>query len=136
MSITPQDLLDIAESIYANGGEISHRSATNRAYYSSFHLCSEFADSYPLPEPPYAQNVTGSHDRLAKKFSTYSEEKNKTTINSIGYILLAFKSLRSEADYGISNDFPESKSKEAIVFSKRLRDKVSSCLSSNVEKED
>lgn len=47
MSITAQDLLGLAKSLDAAGGELSQRSGVSRAYYSCYHASLEWLEGLP-----------------------------------------------------------------------------------------
>lgn len=126
MAITPVELLQFAKSFVGDTDEVSWRTAASRAYYCAYHATQPLGAL--LPDPPYASEVKGSHDRHIKKFTDFERGGAYGThfsqIRGIGYILQQMRSLRTRADYKIDEQFLASQARESVQFAQKLLEKI------------
>lgn len=125
MAISPKDLLVTAQELMGQDGEVSHRTAANRAYYAAFHYCNTVANS--LPQVDLQGRV--SHVqliRLLKDHEIKEESRDKDVkIRTLGNFLNEAKPLREHADYRISEDFRRTKAERMILIAAKIAEIVS-----------
>lgn len=99
MSIQPSDFLDSAASyIAADTSEVSIRNAVSRAYYASFHCCT---DSFPEDELPLSNEPNkGMHKQY---ISQLAQCDAGSPPRSAGIKLQALHSRRIKADYKLDS---------------------------------
>lgn len=97
MTVSATDFFESAETMLANGSNISLRNAISRSYYAAYHDALRVADQF-CPDAN-AHLKMGSHERLIERF------KGNTTLQkgrSWGIILQYLKVQRHKADYHLN----------------------------------
>lgn len=109
MAIDSKDLMQLAESLWKNKGEVYKRSAVSRAYYAAFHEAKAWHRN--LPEPgSIGVSKGGSHDVLIHQLANpmgKTKRDKALAESSIRFSsrLESLRSIRNAADYDISDDF-------------------------------
>ncbi len=118
MAITPQDLLEYAESLILESGEIRLRNAAGRAFYAAYHSCLPLCDR--LESGPDLRE--GTHRRIIRLLSDYHgpDESISRRIRALGVMYKQVRDLRSKADYEIDSDFTEGEAEMVLGTVKRI----------------
>lgn len=112
----PRDLQDIAESLLiSHPNEHGWRSATNRSYYSIFHLANKVVNDYLVPE---SESTFGnSHQRLFQSMidcpATIPEHMK---IKALGYRANGLlKPYRQLADYNLEDTYKKIQALDCVA---------------------
>jgi len=96
VAIIAKDILDLANSLYLAGDEVSLRSAASRAYYAAYHACLPIADNLP------SKSVRGgSHERV---IAILAAAPSKSIRKAAAQLKMA-KDTRVIADYDLDSSF-------------------------------
>jgi uncharacterized protein (UPF0332 family) len=108
MSVKPEDILALANSLLETDGECSYRSSASRAYYATFHMIK--AATTICPDNSHFVIDTGTHGKLIDRFKNWntSNVEHKKIGKQIAYILTDMKRTREIADYEIDSVFLKS----------------------------
>ena len=98
MAVTPEGLLEAANSIAKGDQEIDWRNATSRAYYAAYHRCRLAAQEARLS----IAEVGGMHAALVE---TLTAPLTSSSLKSLGYLLEQCRRRRVKADYHIDEMF-------------------------------
>ena len=109
MSITKEDLLQLANDLLLNSAEVHHRSAVSRAYYAAYHGCLGWHANMPVPGsvdgPP-----GGVHQQLFNQLRNGAPGWSISQ-KSLGRVLSmqlgGLKIRRTTADYHLGKPFDE-----------------------------
>ena len=108
MAIEKEDFLAFAKSL-PEDSEINLRNAISRAYYAAYHSCSEIYSS--------DQSAAGGvHQRLIAGLKGSSNRNDR----QVGYVLDQLKSLRTTADYHLSESITVSDTQTSIKQTEKL----------------
>ena len=118
MAITPHDLLQYAESLLEESGEIQLRNAAGRAFYAACHSCLPLCDR--LESGPDLRE--GTHSRIIRLLSDYHGPDDSITrrVRALGVMYKQARDLRSKADYEIESDFTEGEAETVLGTVKRI----------------
>ena len=118
MAVTPQDLLQYAESLIQESGEIRLRNAAGRAFYAAVHACRPIYNQ--LDTGPETRE--GTHQKMIRLFSEYHgpDESISRRIRALGAMYKQVRDLRSKADYEIESDFTEGEAKTVLGTVRRI----------------
>jgi uncharacterized protein (UPF0332 family) len=119
LTVTPQDLLQLAERLKAESIEVAWRAAASRAYYASFHACLAIANVRGFTRP---SSTGGIHEALIRFLEIYpgrdSSEVNK--VRSLGRQMRLGRRIRTQADYDIHVEFPSARASESSSLSAKI----------------
>lgn len=87
-----------------SAGEMIHRNAISRAYYSAYHVALRLADR--LSSPPVSAYSGGSHKKVSDFYCDYSKGTLDENVKyrKVGINLLQLHSQRVKADYKLDED--------------------------------
>lgn len=91
----PEDFYELSVDLQKQGSEASLRSASSRAYYSTFHVAREKAKGTQIEKSP-----RGSHDKVCLQVSSLYGK-------AAGKLLRTMKNERNQADYDLSLGYSE-----------------------------
>lgn len=94
MSVSSDEILEVAKSLLSDNGEAFSRAAMGRSYYAAFHEARETVDRLSLETPAGVR--TGSHEKLIRAF----EGKSKG-LSRLASRLRDRKLARQKADYDV-----------------------------------
>lgn len=117
MAVTPEGLLDAAQSIANGDREVDWRNATSRAYYAAYHRCRLAAQDARLS----VAETGGMHAALIKALTA---PLTSSSLKSLGYLLEQCRQRRVEADYRIDEKFPRDTADATLADSKRILKKA------------
>ena len=135
MGSSPDDFITVAKDLAKNNSEIYQRCAASRAYYAIYHMCLNLAEEHAFPEPRYCIKIDDSgkeqtyspstHENLILRFEEYNGEKlNVIRTQGISYILRQVRTIRSEADYELGDEFGDTKASQVLTSYISLKDKI------------
>lgn len=122
MSITPEQLLDLAKSITADS-EVQIRDAIGRAYYAAYHTAKLFHAAMPTPGALPTKNC-GVHGELIHQLKNpRTSIGNDQSIKSkqIGYILHTIKPIRKRADYDLDLSMNSTELQQIIKETEKIQ---------------
>lgn len=94
MSVSSDDILEVAKRLMLDAGEAFSRAAMGRSYYAAFHEARETVGRLSLVAPTSARG--GSHERLISAFEGQGKGLSKFATR-----LRARKLARQKADYDV-----------------------------------
>lgn len=94
MSVSSDDILDVAKKLMLDSGEAFSRAAMGRSYYAAFHEARETVGRLSLVTPAGVRG--GSHEQLIGAFEGKSKGLSKLATR-----LRARKLARQKADYDV-----------------------------------
>lgn len=124
MAITPEDLLQYAESLILGGNEISARAAAGRAFYAAHHFCKPILKQID----PNPNTQEGTHHKIIRLFSNYYGGRNEDVsrkIRAIGAMYRQVREIRSRADYEIDSEFAKDDARLLVETAKRISSRIS-----------
>ena len=124
MAITPQDLLQYAESLMQDSNEISARNAAGRAFYAAFHFCMPIFNE--LDTGPKTKE--GTHQKILRLFANYDSARTEDVsrkIRVIGTMYRQAREIRSRADYQIDLEFSKDDARLLNETAKGISSRIS-----------
>ena len=115
MAVTPESMLQAADSLHDGDAEVDWRNAAACAYYAAFHKCVPFVYGRPTATPGHGELI-----------ATLMDRRNPIPTRQAGYLLRQCKKLREHANYQIAQDFPHDDANTALKASRRIFDIVDS----------
>lgn len=97
MSVSSNDILEVAKALLGDSGEAFARAAIGRSYYAAFHEARETVERLSLATSDGM--LGGSHEKLIGAF-----EGKGRGLSKIGARLRQRKLARQKADYDVNED--------------------------------
>lgn len=124
MSITPADILKVADELSRFSSEAHSRSAASRAYYAAFHTAKSWHDT-ALPAPGMCRgDLRGrSHEELIERLRHPAPECSpvlRDSSKSAGLILITLRSRRVLADYQLTEAMTRDEAVTAVETAAHL----------------
>lgn len=126
MSVTCEDIVDIADKCLSFNSEVGDRSAISRAYYASYHFV------YPVLENGPTDSHQGLIDYLQGDAIRGGEKYNAMDLKAISFMLSNMKSKRKVADYYLDQNVKRIDAEVAVLTSKKLLEKVHQMISPDI----
>lgn len=110
MSITPSDLIALAQTLAQNPDEVASRSAISRAYYGAYHHCTAWHNTFPAPGSAGGK-PGGMHQQLINALAQPAPETSKNQpataqkAKMLSQMLKQVKVKRTQADYDLQDHF-------------------------------
>ena len=124
MAITPEDLLQYAESLVLDGNEISTRAAAGRAFYAVYHFYIPILNQIDTGK----KTREGTHHKIIRLFTGYNGGPNEDAsrkIRAIGAMYRQAREIRSRADYQIDSEFSKDEAHLLVETAKRISSRIS-----------
>lgn len=127
MSITPDQLLVLAESLVRQSDEASHRSAASRAFLAAYHVCLPVHALLPYA----AGGRSGTHAEIIEDLAEFLGDPAdfQMRVRILGTLLKQCRVVRVKADYRLASAFFQSDAKVAIADAARIRELAAALLS-------
>lgn len=105
MPISPQNLIELSESLFQQDSEVSWRSSVSRSYYAAYHLAKDIVSV--CPDNSHFVIDSGTHGKLIDRFSSWKPDcpHRQKLGKQVAYILLDMKRSREAADYKLDMIF-------------------------------
>lgn len=109
MSVTKEDLLQLARELVLTADEVQWRAAVSRAYYAAYHGCVVWHEGMPTPGSAGSKPV-GVHQTLLNQLRNGAPEwtpDHKFLGRTLSAQLNALKAKRKVADYSLDEFFDQ-----------------------------
>ena len=123
MPINTSHLFKLAEALLQGPDEVYFRASASRSFYAAFHVIKPLHDE--LNDGP--ELIGGTHENIIQflklfpgKFGVDYSRK----INQIGITMFGLKTIRTLADYRISEDFLKGEAELAYKLARKIEDRV------------
>lgn len=124
MSVCAMDLLGQAKSLENSSSEVELRTGVNRAYYAAYHSANDWHNNLATGGLP-GNMGSGVHQRLINCLTNPTVAgATGTQSKSIGYMLLALKRSRFQADYVLAATVTEIDATNAVAQAEMLLKKA------------
>ncbi|HEE9786250.1 TPA: hypothetical protein R8F93_000242 [Enterobacter soli] len=117
MTVTSNEVLACADSLYGLKSEPGYRSCISRAYYSSYHHALESLHAVPAYSTNHHSNLIGY---MSNKAENKLEPYDPAELKLLGYSLKQQRDARNEADYRISEITVSKEMAETALASSKL----------------
>ena len=123
MTIRPDDILAVAQSLALLGGEAEHRSAVSRAYYAAFH---SVIDAIPQGFEPDLKGAS-SHEAVVSSMRAFVRERlpGRHEAILIADALPKLKRERKFSDYQLQHTVSQKDASDAIDEANKIIDHCS-----------
>lgn len=118
MSVTCDEILNVAENCLSFNSEAGGRSAISRAYYASYHFV------HPILENGPNDSHQGLIDYLQGDALRGNEKYNTIDLKALSFMLSNLKGKRKVADYYLGHTISKIDAEVAVGTSKRVLAKV------------
>ena len=110
MSITPLDILGVAQTLQQSDGEACQRSSISRAYYAVYHGCLTWEKTLPMLGSGGTGHAGGSHQQLINRLRNPAPEVKNDAAKKLSKVLATrvelLRTRRHAVDYDLtSSDF-------------------------------
>ena len=121
MAVSPEVLLDAAAALGSGNSEADWRNATSRAYYAAYHSCVSVAVDARL-------SIAETGSVHAALIGALTDRLTPTRLKGLGYMLEQCRQRRTDADYGIQEEFPRQIADTVVSDYRRILERARSIL--------